>query len=389
MKYRYKRPVRAFLAALLICLLAGGSVFAIDTTYDGYLDPVTGLPMDGSDGVSGEESGSRTIVRSLNGSGVPNPSTYKCRSGLNFHSRAIGKSPLWSDKTVRRILQDEMYIGNMVQGKNRKVSYKDKAVIPLPQEEWIRVEDTHEAIIGKEDFERVQRMLGSHAKSSPISGEIGLFSGLLRCADCGHALIKKTNHNPDKTYVYYRCSTYCKCKGACSAHSIRHEKLYDTVLACIQKMVEIAVDADEVISEMKRNRTDRYAVNLKEQLEKQELTAEKLKQEMAELYPEYKRGLLNLEQYKRNKQHYEQQLQQVNAGIAKLKASVEDPGADIQTNAFIEHFKQHRNIDALTRPLLTELIEQITVQDNGALDITFCFHDAFEEAKQITKEKSA
>lgn len=62
MKYRYKRPVRAFLAALLICLLAGGSVFAIDTTYDGYLDPVTGLPMDESGGVSGEESGSRTIV---------------------------------------------------------------------------------------------------------------------------------------------------------------------------------------------------------------------------------------------------------------------------------------------------------------------------------------
>ena len=180
-------------------------------------------------------SGIRTIVRSLNDSGVPNPSTYKFRSGLNSHSRAIGKSPLWSDKTVRRILQDEMYIGNMVQGKNRKVSYKDKAVIPLPQEEWIRVRDTHEAIIGKEDFERVQRMLNGHAKMSPVSGEIGLFSGLLRCADCGHALIKKTNHNPDKTYVYYRCSTYCKCKGACSAHSIRYEKLYDTVLAASRR----------------------------------------------------------------------------------------------------------------------------------------------------------
>ena len=332
-------------------------------------------------------SGIRTIVRSLNDSGVPNPSTYKCRSGLNFHSRAIGKSPLWSDKTVRRILQDEMYIGNMVQGKNRKVSYKDKAVIPLPQEEWIRVRDTHEAIISKEDFDRVQRMLNGHAKMSPISGEIGLFSGLLRCADCGHALIKKTNHNPDKTYIYYRCSTYCKCKGACSAHSIRYEKLYDTVLACIQKMVEIAVDADAVLSEMKHNRTGSYATNLHEQLEKQERQAEKLTQEMAELYPDYKRGLLNLEQYKRNKQHYEQQLQQVNAGIAKLKASVDDPAADIQTNEFIERFKQHGNIAALTRPLLTELIEQITVHEDGALTIDFRFNDAFREAQHIIKNK--
>ena len=138
---------------------------------------------------------------------------------------------------------------------------------------------------------------------------------------------------------------------------------------------------------MKRNRTDRYAVNLHEQLEKQERTAEKLTQEMAELYPDYKRGLLNLEQYKRNKQHYEQQLQQVNAGIAKLKASVDDPAADIQPNTFVEHFKQHGNIDTLTRPLLTELIEQITVQDDGALAIDFRFSDAFCEAQHIIKNK--
>ena len=334
-------------------------------------------------------SGIRTIVRSLNDSGVPNPSAYKCSQGLNFQSRAIGKSPLWSDKTVRRILQDEMYIGNMVQGKNKKVSYKDKAVISLPQEEWIRVSDTHEAIIGKEDFDRVQRIFQSGAKSSPVSGEIGLFSGLLRCADCGHALIKKTNHNSDKTYVYYRCSTYCKCKGACSAHSIRYEKLYDTVLACIRMMVEIAVDADDVIKEMKRGRTDRYTTNLHKQLEKLERQAEKLTQEMADLYPDYKRGLLNLEQYKRNRQNYEQQLKQVNSGIARLKASADDPDADIQTNAFIEHFKQHGNIDRLTRPLLTELIEQITVNDDSSLEIVFRFADAFEEAKQFTKEKSA
>ena len=180
-------------------------------------------------------AGMRSIVRFLNDSGIPNPSTYKRQSHPSYKTHSIRNSTLWSDKTVRRILQDEMYIGNMVQGKNRKVSYKDKAVIALPQEEWIRVRDTHEAIIGKEDFERVQRMLNGHAKMSPVSGEIGLFSGLLRCADCGHALIKKTNHNPDKTYVYYRCSTYCKCKGACSAHSIRYEKLYDTVLAASRR----------------------------------------------------------------------------------------------------------------------------------------------------------
>ena len=369
-------------------------------------------------------SGIRTIVRWLNDNGIPNPSTYKCRSGLNYQSRAIGKSSLWSDKTVRRTLQDEMYIGNMVQGKFKKASYKDKAIIAIPREEWIRVSGTHEAIIGKEDFDRVQRMLSSHAKSSPVSGEIGLFSGLLQCADCGHALIKKTNRNPDKTYVYYRCSTYCKCKGACPAHSIRHEKLYETVLACIQKMVGIAVDADEVLKKMRQNQSSAANDQMKARLTQKEQELQKVKNRLADLYPDYKDGILNADQYKLNKRKYEQKQQQLEARIDSIKASLNGPDNAICTNEFIEHFKRHGNIDRLTRPLLTELVEQIIVHQGGEskdnalnddrhqnsvhedgdhqksnhsngnqkgieLEIIFNFSDAFEEAKQIAEEQSA
>ena len=334
-------------------------------------------------------AGIRTIVRWLNDNGLPNPSTYKCRSGLNFHSRAIGKSPLWSDKTVRRILQDEMYTGNMVQGKNRKVSYKDKAVIPLPQEEWIRVRKTHEAIIGKEDFERVQRMLQSGAKSSPISGEIGLFSGLLRCADCGHALIKKVNHNPDKTYVYYRCSTYCKCKSACSAHSIRYEKLYDTVLAAIQKMINIAVDADEVLRELRNKHKTDIRADLQTQIESQERELQQVKQLLADIYPDYKCGILNADQYLMNKEKYERQQQLLQERIDNLKASAGEHDAPPQTNAFVEHFRQYGNIDNLTRPLLTELIDHINVKEKNDIEIVFRFHDAFKESQLIAESKSA
>ena len=335
-------------------------------------------------------SGIRTIVRSLNDSGVPNPSTYKCRSGLNFHSRAIGKSPLWSDKTVRRILQDEMYIGNMVQGKNRKVSYKDKAVIPLPQEEWIRVRDTHEAIIGRDDFERVQRMLKKGAKTSPVSGKIDLFSGLLKCADCGHALIKKTNRNPDKTYIYYRCSSHCRCKTACAAHTIRYEKLYNAVLATIQNMVAVAANADEVFKEMKQNQSSAESVDIGKQIKTQELELEKVKQLLADLYPDYKNGILNKEQYLMNKQKYERKQTRLEQSIKRLKtASSDQSDGDISENEFIKHFKKCGNIDALTRPLLTELVDRIVVNENGDLEIIFNFRDAFEDAQRLTKEQSA
>lgn len=321
--------------------------------------------------------GIRAIVRRLNESGVPSPSAYKRQQGLNYQSRAIGKSALWSDKTVRRTLQDQMYIGNMVQGKCRKINYKTKSVRSCTPDEWIIVENTHEPIIGPDDFERVQRMLKKGAKTSPVSGEIDLFSGLLKCADCGHALIKKTNRNPDKTYVYYRCSSHCKCKTACAAHTIRYEKLYNAVLATIQRMVDIAVNSDEVLKEMRRNQSAADHADIAKQIKAQESESVKVKNLLADLYPDYKNGLLNKDQYLMNKQKYEQEQARLTRSIKRLKESLGASDSKDHTNAFVEHFKKCGNIDRLTRPLLTELIDRIVVREDGTLDITFNFCDAF------------
>ena len=323
--------------------------------------------------------GIRAIVRYLNDNGIPNPSTYKKLNGMNFKARTIGDSSLWSDKTVRRTLQDEMYIGNMVQGKCQKINYKSKATRECPPEEWIRVRDTHEPIIDKDDFERVQQMLGKHVKGSAKSGSVDLFAGLLKCADCGHALIKKTNHNPDKDYTYYRCSTHCKCKSACSAHTIRFERLYHCVLYCIQQMVDIAVDADEVIDEIRRNQAvAKSTVDIEKQIQSQEQELDKVKNLLADLYPDFKSGLINADQYQINKEKYEQEQARLQANIDNLKASFADSDAPNKTNDFIEHFKRHGNIDALTRPILAELIDRIVVHQDGTLDITFNFCDAFQ-----------
>ena len=334
--------------------------------------------------------GIRGIVRRLNEKGIPNPSTYKRMQGLNFKARTVGDSSLWCDKTVRRILRDEMYIGTMVQGKNQKVNYKSKAVRSCMPDEWIRVEGTHEPIIGKVDFDRVQKMLQTGVKGAMQSGSIDLFAGLLKCADCGHALIKKTNHNPDKTYVYYRCSSHCKCKTACAAHTIRYERLYYCVLYCIRQMVDAAVNAGEVLRRMKENQERALDDGLNQQLEKQEQELEKVIQRMADLYPDLKDGVINVDQYRIMKQKYEQAQSDLTQSIEKLKASLDQTDDDhVATNDFIEHFKKHGNIKSLTRPLLTELIDRIAVHKDGTLDIAFNFCDAFAEMRKNSKKQSA
>ena len=333
--------------------------------------------------------GIRGIVRTLNESGVPNPSTYKRNQGMNFKARTVGNSTLWSDKTVRRTLQDQMYIGNMVQGKCRKINYKTKGVRSCAPDEWIIVENTHEPIISKDDFDRVQRMMNKGVKGSVGTGNIDLFAGLLKCADCNHAMIKKTNHNPDKDYVYYRCSTHCKCKTACSAHTIRYQRLYHCVLYCIQQMVDIAVDANQVLEEMQQRRSDSTAEKLTLQLDRQKLELEKVTALMADLYPDYKAGILNKDQYLLNKQKYEHEQANLLQNIDRLKASFNDSSAANAPNDFIEHFKRHGNIDALTRPLLTELVDHITVHQDGTLDIIFNFCDTFQQAKDLSLEKQS
>ncbi|MBR1533232.1 MAG: recombinase family protein [Ruminococcus sp.] len=325
--------------------------------------------------------GIRGIVRYLNENGIVNPSTYKRQHEMNFKARSIGSTALWSDKTVRRTLLDEMYTGTMVQGKNRKINYKNKSVRSCPPDEWIRVENTHEAIISRDDFDRVQKMLKSGVKGSVQSGNIDLFAGLLKCANCGHALIKKANRNPDKTYVYYRCSTHSKCKTACTAHTLRYERLYHCVLYCIRQMVDAAVNADEVLRQMKENQTAATNDGLKKQLEKQEKELDRVMRLLADLYPDFKDGIINADQYRMNKKKYEQAQKDLTQSIEKLKTSIgkaDDSGNT--ANDFIEHFKCHGNIDRLTRPLLTELIDRIVVHEDGTLDISFNFCDTFAAA---------
>ena len=333
--------------------------------------------------------GIRGIVRRLNENGVPNPSAYKQQQGMNYKARSVKNSPLWSDKTVRRTLQDEMYIGNMVQGKYQKINYKTKSIRSCAPDEWIIVQGTHDPIIEKDDFDRVQRMLQRGVKGSAKSGSIDLFAGLLKCADCGHALIKKTNHNPDKTYVYYRCSTHTKCKSACASHTIRYERLYRCVLYCIRQMVDIAVDADEVIKEMQQNRSAaQNTVDLEKQIESQEQELTKIKTLLAGLYPDYKSGILNQDQYLINKREFEQKQIALEHSIKQLRLSANASHPLKTDNDFLHHFKRRGNIEVLTRPLLTELVDRITVHTDGTLDITFNFTDAFEESHKLAKEKS-
>lgn len=321
------------------------------------------------------------ITRMLNSSGILNPSAYKKEKGFNYKHSGSNNDGLWCDSTVRRILKNQMYIGNMVQGKNVKASYKLKQCLAVPKDDWIIVENTHEPIIDKDTFYKAQALFNRNTRTAPKKTEVDLFSGFVKCADCHRAMSKKTNKHAYGTYEYYRCVTSSKMdKNSCSPHSIRVDKLEETVLTTIQMMIDTAVKIDDVINKMNKSEKDRGGDLLKKALKSVESKREKTKKMMLDLYPDWKDGVISKEEYLTLKDNMTKEISRCDEKIAEYEEKIrENENGKTAENEFIANFKQYGKIDKLSRTILTELVDSIYVHTDGNITINFKFNDAYQK----------
>lgn len=330
------------------------------------------------------------ITKELNRLGILNPSTYKKMKGWNYkHTSGQNNDGLWCDSTVRRMLSNQMYIGNMVQGKNTTISYKIKQCRSIPKDEWIIVENTHEPIIDKETFDKAQLLFNRNTRTAPKKTEVDLFAGFVKCADCHRAMSKKTNNHSYGTYKYYRCVTSRKMdSGACTPHSIRIDKLEQAVLVTIQTMIDTALELDEIIEKIDlKNKNNMQSNLLQKSLDKNIAERDKYKNMMVDLYPDWKSGAITKEEYMTLKEGISERMKVLDDKIAELQSSLEnDSNGIIQENDFITHFKQYGRIEKLTRPILTELVDTILVHEGGNITINFKFKDAYEQVIEYIEE---
>lgn len=160
------------------------------------------------------------IACELNSSGILPPAEYKASTGSNYQTcfKTKEKSE-WTSVMVRRILTNEVYIGNLVQGKQTTPNHKVKKTIIKEKCEWIRIEKNHEPVITDRDFEVVQRLLAMDTRTSPDREEVYPLSGVVTCGGCGIPMVRKTSKVGGKTYAYYLCATH-KDSKQCSSHRI-------------------------------------------------------------------------------------------------------------------------------------------------------------------------
>lgn len=333
------------------------------------------------------------IAKELNERGIPNPSMYKRLKGMKYrHPAGASNDGLWPDSSVRRILTNEMYIGNMVQGKNTTISYKIKKCRAIPKEEWIIVEGTHEPIIEKDTFYQAQALFNKNIRKSPTKSEVDLFSGLVRCADCHRIMNKKTNQHSYGTYHYYRCATARKMKkSACGNHTIRIDKMQHTVMVTIQKMVELAVQMSEALSKINRDpQRVKESDHLRQSLETLMSQREKEYRMQLDLYPDWKSGVITQQEYLALKAKIAEKIAVLDTKIENVKKTLDAYAHGIDDeNAFITAFKKYENFTELTRGMLVELVDEILVHDNASIDVNFKFADAYQQVVEYIELNSA
>ena len=324
----------------------------------------------------------RAIVNHLNDHGIMCPSVYKQSQGLKYSCPNGQTKPMWSTITVSNMLKNPVYVGDMAQGRNRVKSYKIHKIEAVPEEDWIVVQNTHEAIIDRETFEKVKGLLKRDTRTAPKQKQLYLFSGFLRCADCGRAMSRIASK---ELYVYYQCGTYKSLsKKACTMHSIKSTRLEAATLYAIQQQVHLAVSYSAIVSQINVAPLKKsQSVRLNELIAAKEKEHAKIMRYKQSLYQDWKDGLITHSDYRHMSEDYERQNEAISEVIASLKKERDELENGIDTeNPFLATFRKYENIDKLTREILIELVDVIKVYEGGDISIKFKFAD---ELRRITE----
>jgi DNA invertase Pin-like site-specific DNA recombinase len=314
------------------------------------------------------------IVHTLNSQGVLCPSEYKKSKGLNYQNPNSDKKPLWSAKTVGDILKNRLYVGDMVQGRQRVKSYKIHTQEQVPESEWYIVENTHEPIIERAVFEKVQLLLKRDTRTAPQEKKLYMFSGFLRCADCGKAM----SRSQVKGTVYYFCRTYKdQSKAACTKHAVKHNRLEAAVLYAIQQQVYLAVCYSAMIAHINTLPLQKsQSIRLTALIEAKEKERAKIMRYKQSIYQDWKDGEITHSDYRHMSEDYERQISAIDTVLNNLTAERAELQNGIDTeNPFLATFREYENIDKLTREVLIGLVELIKVHENGNISVKFKFAD--------------
>jgi len=325
-----------------------------------------------------EGLGNLSICHRLNNMGILNPTGYKKkRLNQNYNnSKIMQEDYSWCPSTVRNILKNDIYIGNITQGKRKVKSYKVHKIEQVPEEDWITVENMHEPIIDKVLFEKAQKMRKVDTRVQN-NGSLSMWAGILKCADCGRSMHKKSCRNKSgSVYEYYICSTYRKKSNKlCTKHTLKVEDLENSVLEAIKLHIDMFADIKKILGHINKSNIQKLSNNNIENIKKQKkIEIDKLNNLKRYLYEDWKNKYITKNEYLEYKQKYEYDINKIKEELINLDNQKENQEEVIcQNSKWVENLRIYKNITKLDRDIITELIDYIEVHENKKITIQFKF----------------
>ena len=316
--------------------------------------------------------GPTQIAKRLKADGVLTPSEYQRSVGVNCPTKLPEYPHKWCSHTVAEILDRQEYVGDTVNFRTCRQSFKLKRQLDRPQEEWKIFPDTHPAIIDRETYALVQN-LRQHRRRPTRTGAVSMFSGLLYCADCGSKLGYSATNNYKREQAYFFCSGYRKNTDLCSAHYIREKVVEQLVLEGLQRLLWYVQVYEKQFAQ---EQMERFGLQEKKELTTKRRELDKAKQRVAEIdqliqksYEDMSKGLLSEERFATLTVSLETEQKRLKAAIPEMEASLEattDKAADLQR--FIEWARQVTRLTELTPEIVHEFIERIVVSKPDKLN---------------------
>lgn len=321
------------------------------------------------------------IADRLNSTGVLSPMEYKNASGSSYQtSFRTGERAQWSAVTVRRILENECYIGNLVQGRQTTPNHKVKKPIVKPEAEWVRIEKSHEPVVSDRDFAIVQRLLKMDTRMSPGQAEVYPLAGMAVCADCGAAMVRKNVCAGGKRYRYYVCSRNKETKE-CTSHRIAVERLEEAVLHLLKVQISNVLDLKQAMGKVSEIPFQELDIReLEKRIGQKEAEILRCRELRNMLYEDMKDGIVSKEDYMELHEAYTKRRGMAEEAVAKMKQEIEDIlASNTDKYRWLDYFAEHRNIDRLTRNVAVELIDRVKVVDKDTIEVVFSFGDCYKE----------
>lgn len=310
--------------------------------------------------------GTPYIAKTLNREGIPSPRHHRGNLDPKYTPK---KQHEWVPESIHLILRSRLYKGDMVQGTHNCSRFKRTPTKRNPPEEWIITPNMHEAIINDELWYYVQKCLDTR-KRVQSSGEPQLFSGFIKCADCGYAL-GYANRNGTE---YYSCGLYRrKGRECCTQHYINKNMLVEIVLDDIRKHAKLALeDADRLAKKLAAqsgNSEEKELQALSDELNRIESRHTELDRIVEQLYEDKVAERLTEGRFQKLVARYESEQSMIEKKVEVLSAEIERLSANKKdTSAWVELIKRYADIQELDRIVLGELLEKVTVGEAKIID---------------------